>query len=86
MFGGLTAGGYNRERAIQAIQNGHTDLVAMGRQYLANPDLPRRWREDKPLTKYHRPTFFTQGNDGYLDYPFLDGIPDSAKRFLQPEA
>ena len=35
-----------------------------------------------PLNKYDRPTFYSQGNQGYLDYPFMDGVPDSAAKFL----
>ena len=82
---GVGVGGYNRERAIEALNAKHTDLVCMGRQFLANPDLPRRWREDKPLTQYQRKSFYGPFNEGYIDYPFLDGIPDSAKRFLKPK-
>ncbi len=76
------AGGYNRERAIEALKGNHADLICVGRPFLANPDLPKRWREDAPLNKYNRDTFYSQGNDGYIDYPFLDGVPDSAKRFF----
>ena len=78
----VAAGGYNRQRAIQALKSGQTDLVCLGRLYLANPDLPNRWREDAPLNRYNRDTFYTQGNEGYVDYPFLSGIPDSTKKFL----
>ncbi|KAK9852132.1 hypothetical protein WJX84_008064 [Apatococcus fuscideae] len=79
----ISAGGYNRERAIEAVQSNHTDLVCLGRHYLANPDLPRRWRENKPLNKYNRDLFYTQGNEGYLDYPWLNGhVPESAARFF----
>ncbi len=78
----VCTGGYKRESAIEALKGKHTDLVCVGRQYLANPDLPRRWREDAPLNKYQRETFYTQGNEGYIDYPFLDGVPESAMKFL----
>ena len=78
----MHAGGYNRENAIEALKTGHVDLVCLGRHYLSNPDLPRRWREGASLNKYHRPTFYSQGNEGYLDYPFLDGVPESAKKLL----
>ena len=75
-------GGYDRERAIASLKGNHADLICMGRHFLANPDLPRRWREDAPLNKYNRDTFYSQGNQGYIDYPFLDGVPESAKKFL----
>eukprot|EP00887_Chlorella_sp_A99_P000665 scaffold5.g665.t1 len=39
---------------------GHADLVAFGRYFLANPDLPLRFCLDAPLNRYHRETFYTQ--------------------------
>jgi 2,4-dienoyl-CoA reductase-like NADH-dependent reductase (Old Yellow Enzyme family) len=46
------------------------NLISFGRLFIANPDLVDRIRNDWPLNKYHRPTFYTQGLDGYIDYPF----------------
>lgn len=69
------AGGYNRERAIEALQKDHADLICFGRHYLANPDLPKRFREHAELNSYNRDTFYTNDDAGYIDYPFLeDGI------------
>ena len=48
-----------------------TDTVAFGRLFIANPDLPNRFRLGKDLKKYHRPTFYGGGAEGYTDYPFL---------------
>ncbi|KAL0021784.1 hypothetical protein WJX79_010845 [Trebouxia sp. C0005] len=70
----MAAGGYNRERAIAALKQDHADLITFGRHYLANPDLPRRFRESAPLNKYDRATFYGGDDKGYTDYPFL---PDS---------
>ena len=68
-------GGYNRERAIEALQKDHADLICFGRHYLANPDLPKRFREHAELNSYNRDTFYTNDDAGYIDYPFLeDGI------------
>lgn len=70
-----SAGGYNRERAIEALQKDHADLICFGRTYLANPDLPKRFREHAELNKYNRDTFYSQDDAGYIDYPFLkDGV------------
>lgn len=56
-----------------AIETDHTDLVAYGRPYIANPDLPKRFELDAPLNKYDRNTFYSQDQvKGYTDYPFLD--------------
>jgi len=69
------AGGYNRERAIEALQKDHADLICFERHYLANPDLPKRFREHAELNSYNRDTFYTNDDAGYIDYPFLeDGI------------
>lgn len=70
----ITAGGYTRELAIKAANRG--DIVAVGRHFLANPDLPLRWKEDLPLNAYDRSTFYVPGDTsgkGYSDYPFIDG-------------
>jgi 2,4-dienoyl-CoA reductase-like NADH-dependent reductase (Old Yellow Enzyme family) len=37
-----------------------TDLVAVGRWWIANPDLPKRWVLNAPLNKYDRSTFYIQ--------------------------
>lgn len=48
------------------------DLVAVGRPFLANPDLVRRWREGLPLNEPNPDTFYGGGAEGYTDYPFAD--------------
>ncbi|XP_074280400.1 putative 12-oxophytodienoate reductase 11 [Silene latifolia] len=69
----IVAGGYDRKDGNQAVSNGHTDLVAYGRLFLANPDLPRRFELDAPLNKYNRETFYIPDPVvGYTDYPFLE--------------
>lgn len=69
----IVAGGYTREDGNKAVAEGRTDLVAYGRLFLANPDLPRRFELDAPLNKYDRPSFYSfDPVVGYTDYPFLD--------------
>lgn len=68
----FTAGGYTREAAIQVVQSGLADAVAFGRLFIANPDLPRRLMEDKPLNPYDRSTFYGGAEKGYIDYPELE--------------
>ncbi|KAK4278476.1 hypothetical protein QN277_016317 [Acacia crassicarpa] len=73
-FGGtfIVAGGYDRNEGNEVIANGGADLVAYGRLFLANPDLPLRFRLDAPLNKHDRSTFYTHDPVvGYTDYPFL---------------
>ncbi|KAJ4762070.1 12-oxophytodienoate reductase-like protein [Rhynchospora pubera] len=68
----IVAGGYDREEGNKAVSTGYTDLVAYGRIFLANPDLPKRFELDAPLNKYDRSTFYTPDPVvGYTDYPFL---------------
>ncbi|GAB2225368.1 hypothetical protein Droror1_Dr00006160 [Drosera rotundifolia] len=69
----IAAGGFDREDGIKAVEEGRADLVAYGRFFLANPDLPRRFELDAPLNKYDRSTFYTDDPVvGYTDYPFLE--------------
>jgi len=69
----IAAGGYDREEGNKVVDEGYTDLVAYGRVFLANPDLPKRFELDAPLNKYNWYTFYTQDPVvGYTDYPFLD--------------
>ncbi|XP_052202707.1 putative 12-oxophytodienoate reductase 11 [Diospyros lotus] len=71
----MVAGGFNREEGNKAVAQNHTDLVAYGRWFLANPDLPRRFEINAPLNKYNRETFYTSDPViGYTDYPFLETI------------
>ncbi|KAK2988507.1 hypothetical protein RJ640_020519 [Escallonia rubra] len=69
----ISAGGYDREDGNNAVAENRTDLVAYGRWFLANPDLPKRFKLDAPLNKYNRDTFYTLDPVvGYTDYPFLE--------------
>ena len=63
--------GYDRQMAIDAVEEGRADLVAFGRPYIANPDLAERLRRDAPLNEADQSTFYGGGREGYTDYPFL---------------
>ncbi|KAA1472906.1 putative NADPH2 dehydrogenase chain OYE2 [Dentipellis sp. KUC8613] len=68
----VIAGGYTPETAKIDADKYESDIVAVGRHYLANPDLPRRIREGLPLNPYDRSTFYAPGvAKGYIDYPFV---------------
>jgi 2,4-dienoyl-CoA reductase-like NADH-dependent reductase (Old Yellow Enzyme family) len=56
-----------------AVAEGHYDLVAFGRWFLANPDLPERLKKGLPLNVYERCTFYGAGTAGYTDYPRWEG-------------
>ncbi|GGM16329.1 alkene reductase [Pseudomonas asuensis] len=54
----IVAGGYDPEAAEQALVTGRADMVAFGRPFLANPDLPRRIKEGLQLNTPDPSTFF----------------------------
>lgn len=72
-FGGVYIGNerYTRESAETAVAAGRVDAVAFGVQYIANPDLTRRFKLDAPLNAPESSTFYSQGAAGYTDYPAL---------------
>ncbi|MEH3053627.1 MAG: alkene reductase [Patulibacter minatonensis] len=62
------------EGAAARVADGRVDLVAYGRRFLANPDLPRRLREGAELNEPDESTFYGGGAKGYTDYPSLDEV------------
>lgn len=72
-FGGVYIAneGFTRESAEAAIDAGRADAVAFGVQYIANPDLVRRFELNAPLNTPDPSTFYAQGAVGYTDYPAL---------------
>lgn len=68
----IVAGGYTHESANAALQAGLADLVAFGQLFIANPDLPERFRRGAPLNPPDRDTFYGGDAKGYIDYPTLD--------------
>lgn len=74
----IAAGGFTPASAAAIIAAGDADLVAFGRYFISNPDLPARIREKAPLTAYQRDTFYGGNEAGYTDYPFLAGLAKAA--------
>ena len=62
--------GYDAAMAQQSLSQG-ADLVAFGRPFIANPDLPRRLHDHSPLNTLDRATLYGGGAAGYTDYPAL---------------
>jgi 2,4-dienoyl-CoA reductase-like NADH-dependent reductase (Old Yellow Enzyme family) len=62
---------YRLEDATAALGSGRADAIAFGRTFLANPDLVARLKANAPLNKADPETFYTQGAEGYTDYPTL---------------
>jgi N-ethylmaleimide reductase len=61
-----------RESAQAVLDDDLADAVAVGRLFLANPDLPARWRTGAALNEPDPATFYGGGAEGYVDYPFLE--------------
>lgn len=64
----ILSGGYDGERAEQALAERQGDLVAFGRPFIANPDLPQRIIHEIALASPDHQTFYTPGERGYTDY------------------
>ncbi|MDZ7956125.1 alkene reductase [Nostoc sp. DedQUE09] len=75
-------GGYTKESANAALADGNADLVSFGTLFLANPDLPERFRRNAALNQPDPATFYAAACDdsvddcgfykGYTDYPVLN--------------
>ena len=68
----ILSGGYDPLRAETDLNAGNGDLFAVGRAFLANPDLPSRWQSKATLNEPDFSTFYTPGAKGYTDYPTLE--------------
>ena len=64
----ILSGNYDAKRAQRDLDTQKGDLVAVGRGFLANPDLPSRWQRGDALSEPDFDTFYTPGEKGYTDY------------------
>lgn len=64
----IAAGGFTPESAEEAVAHGVASLIAFGRHFTSNPDLPFRIERGLPLTPYDRNTFYSSGAEGYVDF------------------
>ncbi len=61
-------------KAQAALDSGVADAISFGRPYLANPDLVTRLRTGAPLNPMDPRTMYSQGPEGYTDYPALETV------------
>lgn len=76
IYTGLLMGncGYTAQQGAEAVANGNADLVAYGRPFITNPDLPARFQNDWPLTAFDDPsTWYGGGAEGYTDFAVHQG-------------
>ena len=67
----ILSGGYDAARAESDLAAGKCDLIAVGKPFLANPDLVARWKTGAVVNAPDMSTFYTSGAKGYTDYPVL---------------
>lgn len=65
----LYAGKYTVERGVRVVKAGWGDLIAFGRPFIANPDLPERIAQGWPLNAVDPATMYGGTDKGYTDYP-----------------
>ncbi len=63
--------GFTRESGAALLAQGGADAIAYGTKFLANPDLPERFKRGAALNEPDRATFYSPGERGYTDYPTL---------------
>lgn len=64
--------GFDQKSGNEIITKGHADMVAYGKLFISNPDLPTRFAKNASLEDWDKETFYVAGAKGYTDYPKLD--------------
>lgn len=67
----LIGGGLDQTGAEAVLSDSRADATVFGGAFLANPDLPERFRQGAPLNTPDKNTFYSPGAEGYIDYPSL---------------
>jgi N-ethylmaleimide reductase len=67
----LMGGGLDQTGAEAVLSDKRADATVFGGAFLANPDLPERFRQGAPLNTPDKNTFYSPGAEGYIDYPSL---------------
>ncbi|VAX05746.1 COG1902: NADH:flavin oxidoreductases, Old Yellow Enzyme family [hydrothermal vent metagenome] len=64
--------GYDQERARLSLEQDHADMIAFGKLFISNPDLPARFAQGAALTEADQNTFYGGDANGYTDYTTLE--------------
>ena len=77
IFGGawIANEGLTGETAAQVLADNEADAVSFGKDFIANPDLVERLKQNAPLNPWVMQTFYSEGPGGYTDYPSLEAVP-----------
>ena len=75
----IAAGGFDGDSAEAIVASGDADLVAFGRHFSSNPDLPYRLQHKLPLTPYVRAAFWGGDEKHYSDFPSYSPAVEAAE-------
>ena len=64
--------GFDQDSGNKVIEEGHADMVAFGKLFISNPDLPVRFEKNAKMQDWDQDTFYAIGKKGYTDYPKLE--------------
>ncbi|MFT6922837.1 MAG: N-ethylmaleimide reductase [Crocinitomicaceae bacterium] len=65
----MLCGDFTQEKAEEVLEKNEADLIAFGRDYIANPDLVERFKNNWPLADRDNSQWYGDGAEGYTDYP-----------------
>ncbi|CAN6656511.1 NADPH dehydrogenase 2 [Trichomonascus vanleenenianus] len=68
----MRAGGFTKELGEEYADLDDKTLIAYGRHYIPNPDLPTKFERNESLYRYDRSTFYTPGLKGYLEFNYSE--------------
>ncbi|GAB9474592.1 12-oxophytodienoate reductase [Globisporangium polare] len=75
----MTASGYDRESSIKVVEDGDADMVAIGRYFITNPDIVKRFRLNAHVRPYEGENYYQEGELGYTDFPTLEEEQEAEK-------
>jgi N-ethylmaleimide reductase len=70
----ILAGGYDAGKAEAVLKNNEADLISFGKPFIANPDLVNRYKNKLPLNQPKFHLFYSNGAEGYIDYPVFEDV------------
>ena len=70
---------FTRESGEALLAQGGADAIVYGTKFLANPDLPKRFKRNAPLNEPDQSTFYVPGEHGYTDYPTLASVAQATR-------
>jgi N-ethylmaleimide reductase len=65
---------FDQESGNRVLEEDCADLVAYGKLFISNPDLPIRFEKNAPLQEWDQATFYVPSEKGYTDYPSLEEL------------